>query len=216
MFSCSQVFQSAAMLGCKVLQSAAIYGCKKKIRMKSLNKDLFVTFMKIGGFTLGGGAAMIPLMEQQVVTQHQWLTHSEFMDVMAVAQATPGVFAVNMASHIGYKVGGIRSGIIASLGVVFPSLIIILLFAIIFSRFRDNRWVEAAFMGIRPAVVALLAVPVFKMGKTARVTWSNVWIPILSTALIIYGVTPALIILVAGIAGFLYGLARKDNQQSSK
>ena len=179
--------------------------------MNSLDKDLFITFMKIGGFTLGGGAAMIPLMEQQVVTRHQWLSHSEFMDVMAVAQATPGVFAVNMASHIGYKVGGIRSGIIASLGVVFPSLVIILFIAIIFSRFRDNRWVEAAFMGIRPAVVALLVVPVFKMGKTARVTWSNVWIPILSTALIVYGVTPALIILVAGIAGFLYGLIKKDS-----
>lgn len=184
--------------------------------MKSLDKDLFVTFMKIGGFTLGGGAAMIPLMEQQVVTRHQWLTHSEFMDIMAVSQATPGVFAVNMASHIGYKVGGIRSGIIASLGVVFPSLIIILLIAIIFSRFRDNRWVEAAFMGIRPAVVALLAVPVFKMAKTARVTWSNVWIPILSTALIVYGVTPALIILVAGIAGFFYGIIKKDKEQEMK
>lgn len=172
--------------------------------------------MKIGGFTLGGGAAMIPLMEQQVVTRHQWLSHSEFMDIMAVSQATPGVFAVNMASHIGYKVGGIRSGIIASLGVVFPSLIIILLIAIIFSRFRDNRWVEAAFMGIRPAVVALLAVPVFKMGKTARVTWSNVWIPIVSTALIVYGVTPALIILVAGIAGFFYGIIKKDKEQEMK
>ena len=184
--------------------------------MQSLNKDLFVTFMKIGGFTLGGGAAMIPLMEQQVVTRHQWLSHSEFMDIMAVSQATPGVFAVNMASHIGYKVGGIRSGIIASLGVVFPSLIIILLIAIIFSRFRDNRWVEAAFMGIRPAVVALLAVPVFKMGKTARVTWSNVWIPIVSTALIVYGVTPALIILVAGIAGFFYGIIKKDKEEEMK
>ena len=184
--------------------------------MQSLNKDLFVTFMKIGGFTLGGGAAMIPLMEQQVVTRHQWLSHSEFMDIMAVSQATPGVFAVNMASHIGYKVGGIRSGIIASLGVVFPSLIIILLIAIIFSRFRDNRWVEAAFMGIRPAVVALLVVPVFKMGKTARVTWSNVWIPIVSTALIVYGVTPALIILVAGIAGFFYGIIKKDKEQEMK
>ncbi len=184
--------------------------------MQSLNKDLFITFMKIGGFTLGGGAAMIPLMEQQVVTRHQWLSHSEFMDIMAVSQATPGVFAVNMASHIGYKVGGIRSGIIASLGVVFPSLIIILLIAIIFSRFRDNRWVEAAFMGIRPAVVALLAVPVFKMGKTARVTWSNVWIPIVSTALIVYGVTPALIILVAGIAGFFYGIIKKDKEQEMK
>ena len=172
--------------------------------------------MKLGGFTLGGGAAMIPLMEQQVVTRHQWLSHSEFMDIMAVSQATPGVFAVNMASHIGYKVGGIRSGIIASLGVVFPSLIIILLIAIIFSRFRDNRWVEAAFMGIRPAVVALLAVPVFKMGKTARVTWSNVWIPIVSTALIVYGVTPALIILVAGIAGFFYGIIKKDKEQEMK
>lgn len=184
--------------------------------MQSLNKDLFITFMKIGGFTLGGGAAMIPLMEQQVVTRHQWLSHSEFMDIMAVSQATPGVFAVNMASHIGYKVGGIRSGIIASLGVVFPSLIIILLIAIIFSRFRDNRWVEAAFMGIRPAVVALLAVPVFKMAKTARVTWSNVWIPIVSTALIVYGVTPALIILVAGIAGFFYGIIKKDKEQEMK
>ncbi len=184
--------------------------------MKSLDKDLFVTFMKIGGFTLGGGAAMIPLMEQQVVTRHQWLTHSEFMDVMAVSQATPGVFAVNMASHIGYKVGGIRSGIIASLGVIFPSLVIILIIAIIFSRFRDNHWVEAAFKGIRPAVVALLAVPVFKMAKTAKVTWSNVWIPFLSTALIIFGVTPALIILAAGVAGFLYGLTRDDKQTSAK
>ena len=180
--------------------------------MQSFNKDLLITFMKIGGFTLGGGAAMIPLMEQQVVTQHKWLSHAEFMDVMAVSQATPGVFAVNMASHIGYKVGGIRSGIIASLGVVFPSLVIILLIAIIFSRFRDNRWVEAAFMGIRPAVVALLVVPVFKMGKTARITWSNVWIPILSTALIVYGITPALIILVAGIAGFIYGIVKKDKE----
>ncbi len=183
--------------------------------MKSLDKDLFVTFMKIGGFTLGGGAAMIPLMEQQVVSKHQWLSHSEFMDIMAVSQATPGVFAVNMASHIGYKVGGIRSGIIASLGVVFPSLVIILLIAIIFARFRGNHWVEAAFMGIRPAVVALLAVPVFKMGKTARITWSNVWIPILSTALIVYGVTPALIILVAGIAGFFYGLIKTDKKATS-
>ncbi len=155
-------------------------------------------------------------MEQQVVTKHQWLSHEDFMDITAVAQATPGVFAVNMASHIGYKVGGIRSGIIASLGVVFPSLVIILLIAIIFSRFRNNPWVEAAFMGIRPAVVALLIVPVFKMAKTARITWSNVWIPIVSTALIVYGITPALIILVAGIAGFIYGAIKKDEQQELK
>lgn len=159
---------------------------------------------------------MIPLMEEQIVQRHQWLSHTEFMDIMAVSQATPGVFAVNMASHIGYKVGGVKSGIWASLGVVFPSLVIILLIAIIFSQFRDNRWVEAAFMGMRPAVVALLAVPVFKMGRTARITWSNVWIPILSTALILYGITPALIVLTCGIAGFLYGLYRKDKKQDNE
>lgn len=183
--------------------------------MTKTDKELYLTFMKIGGFTLGGGPAMIPVMEQEVVRHHQWISHEEFLDIVAVSQATPGILAVDMASHIGYKMGGIRSGMWAALGVVTPSLIIILLIAIIFSQFRDNRWVEAMFKGIRPAVVALLAVPVFSMARSAKITWRNCWIPILSTLLIWRcGISPALIILIAGTCGFIYGKYKKKHPEA--
>lgn len=177
-----------------------------------MNKELYITFLKIGGFTLGGGPAMVPMMEQEIVNRKKWLDKEEFLDILAVSQATPGIFAVDMASHIGYKLGGVRSGIYAALGVVTPSLVIILLIAIIFSRFRDNPWVEAAFMGIRPAVVALLAVPGFSMAKSAKINRRNCWIPILSTLLIwLCGISPAIIILIAGTSGFLYGKWLKNH-----
>lgn len=166
--------------------------------------------MKIGGFTLGGGPAMVPMMEKEVVEKHQWLTKEEFLDIYAVSQATPGIFAVDMASHIGYKIGGIKSGIWASLGVVMPSIIIILAIAIVFSQFKDNPWVEAFFKGVRPAVVALLAVPIFSMAKSAKITWRNAWIPLLSTILIwLCGISPAFIILIAGLGGYLWGKLKK-------
>ena len=175
------------------------------------NAQLFVSFMKIGGFTIGGGMAMVPLMEAEIVDRQGWLTKEEFLDIFAVAQATPGIFAVNMASHIGYKVSGLRGGIIASLGNILPSLLIILLVAFFFRTFRDNRWVEAAFRGLRPAVVALIALPVFTMMKSARISWSNCWIPIVATALIWWlGVSPVWIILVAGLGGFVYGKVKKS------
>lgn len=175
------------------------------------NAQLFVSFMKIGGFTIGGGMAMVPLMEAEIVDRQGWLTKEEFLDIFAVAQATPGIFAVNMASHIGYKVSGLRGGIIASLGNILPSLVIILLVAFFFRTFRDNRWVEAAFRGLRPAVVALIALPVFTMMKSARISWSNCWIPIVATALIWgLGVSPVWIILVAGLGGFVYGKVKKS------
>ncbi len=178
-----------------------------------MNKELFLTFLKIGGFTLGGGAAMVPMMEKEIVLKHQWLSKEEFLDIYAVSQATPGIFAVDMASHIGYKMGGVKSGIIAALGVVVPSIVIILAIAIVFSQFKDNPWVEAFFKGVRPAVVALLAVPIFSMARSARITWTNCWIPIASTLLIwLCGVSPAWIILIAGLGGFLYGLYLNKKQ----
>lgn len=149
---------------------------------------------------------MVPMMEREVVDRHHWLSKEEFLDVLAVSQVTPGIFAVDMASHIGYKCKGTKAGIIASLGVVTPSIIIILAFAIVFSHFQDNPWVEAFFKGVRPAVAALLAVPIFSMGRSAHITWKNLWIPILSTILIwLMGVSPAWVILIAGLGGFLYG-----------
>jgi chromate transporter len=172
----------------------------------NINTQLFITFTKIGGFTIGGGMAMVPLMEAEIVDKQKWLTKEEFLDIMAVSQATPGIFAIDMASHIGYKVSGLKGAILSALGNILPSLVIILAIAFCFSRFKDNVYVEAVFKGIRPAVVALITLPVFSMAKSARLTRHNLWIPILSTVLIwLLGVSPVYIIAAAGIGGYMYG-----------
>lgn len=183
-----------------------------------MNKKLFLTFMKIGGFTIGGGMAMVPIMEAEIVTKNHWLTKEEFLDILAVSQATPGIFAVDMASHIGYKISGLKGAIISALGNIVPSLVIILLIAFFFSAFKDNVWVEAVFKGIRPAVVALIAMPVFSMAKSAKLNRYNFWIPVLSTVLIwALGVSPVWVIVYAGIGGFLYGryLKREEDKTSN-
>lgn len=183
-----------------------------------MNKKLFLTFMKIGGFTIGGGMAMVPIMEAEIVTKNHWLTKEEFLDILAVSQATPGIFAVDMASHIGYKISGLKGAIISALGNIVPSLVIILLIAFFFSAFKDNVWVEAVFKGIRPAVVALIAMPVFSMAKSAKLNRYNFWIPVLSTVLIwAFGVSPVWVIVYAGIGGFLYGryLKREEDKTSN-
>jgi len=178
-----------------------------------MNKKLFLTFMKIGGFTIGGGMAMVPIMEAEIVTKNKWLTKEEFLEILAVSQATPGIFAVDMASHIGYKVSGIKGAIISALGNILPSLVIILLIAFFFSAFKDNVWVEAIFKGIRPAVVALIALPVFSMAKSANITRKNIWIPIVSTILIwALGVSPVWIIFCSGLGGYFYGKYLQKNK----
>jgi len=168
--------------------------------------EMFITFAKIGSFTLGGGYAMVPVMQKEIVDKKGWLASDEFMDILAVAQATPGLFAMNMASHIGYKLRGAGGGIVGSLAVALPSIIAILLIAMFFQTFKDNIYVEKIFMGIRPAVVALIAAPCFTMAKTAKINRYNIWIPVVAALLICaFGVSPIWIILAAGIGGFVYG-----------
>ena len=172
--------------------------------------DLFITFCKVGAFTLGGGYAMVPIMEKEVVDKHGWLGKEEFIDLLAVAQATPGLFAMNMASHIGYKLRGVWGGIVGAMGVALPSIVAILLIAMFFQAFKGNVYVEKIFRGVRPAVVALIAAPVFTMARTARINRHNVWIPIVACVLIyLLGVSPVWIILAAGVGGFVYGKMRK-------
>lgn len=171
-----------------------------------LNGRLFSVFFKIGIGTIGGGYAMIPMMEHEVVERHGWLTRQEFLDILAVAQAAPGVFAVNMSSHIGQRLGGVRSAVVAGVGSVLPSFLIILLVAMFFRLFRENRWVEYAFRGIRPVVVALIAAPVFTMARSAELSRYTLWIPIASAGLIyLLGVSPVCVVLGAGLAGYIYG-----------
>ena len=184
-------------------------------RMNTNLMSMFITFAKIGAFTLGGGYAMVPIMEKEIVDRKQWLTHEEFMDILIVAQSTPGLFAINMASHIGNKARGVVGGIIGSLGVALPSIVAILLIAMFFRAFKENVYIEKIFMGVRPAVVALIAAPCFSMARTAKITLYNAWIPIVACILITaFGVSPIWIILVAGVLGFLWG--RIKPQDDSK
>ena len=168
--------------------------------------ESFKTFFKIGIFTLGGGYAMIPLIEEEVVNKKHWVSKDEMLDLIAIAQSCPGVFAINIAIFIGYKLKKERGAIATAAGTALPSFLIILAIAMFFSQFKDNPIVAAMFRGIRPAVVALIAVPTFNLGKRAELNKWTIWIPIVSALLIwLLGVSPIWIIITAGIGGFLYG-----------
>lgn len=149
---------------------------------------------------------MIPLMQRDVVERNGWLQQNDFIDLLAIAQSAPGVFAVNIAVFTGYRLRGVRGALAASFGCALPSVVIILLIAVFFRQFRHIEVVNNVFMGLRPVVVALIAVPVFNVARSARIGWATLWIPVLSALLIVFaGVSPIYVILVAGIAGFLYG-----------
>lgn len=170
----------------------------------------FLTCSKIGFFTLGGGYAMIPAMERDFVEKNHWVDNEEFMNVMVVAQTTPGIFSIDLASHIGYKLRGFWGGIVGALGIALPSIVCILLIAMFFHAFRDNVYIDHFFKGVRPVVVALIAAPCFKMAQSAHITLRTIWIPIACCALIaLFNVSPVLIILVAGVLGYIYGKIKK-------
>ncbi|MDY4683802.1 MAG: chromate transporter [Prevotella sp.] len=181
--------------------------------MSNIYWSTFSTFFKIGMFTLGGGYAMIPIIEEEVVNKHQWVSKEDMLDLIAIAQSCPGVFAINISIFIGYKLRKTRGALVTALGTALPSFLIILAIAIFFHQFEDNKVVAAMFRGIRPAVVALIAVPTFNLAKSAHLNRYTLWIPIVS-ALAIWrlGVSPIWIIILAGVGGYLYGLTQKNKK----
>lgn len=177
--------------------------------------EAFSTFSRIGLFTIGGGYAMIPLIEAEVVDKKKWISKEEFIDIMAIAQSIPGVFAVNMSVFIGYKLRRLKGAVAMALGTITPSFIIILSIALFFHQFEQNHVVESIFKGIRPAVVALIALPTFKLGKAAKLNRFTLWIPFVSALLIwLLGVSPIFIIICAGIGGFIYGKMQQKKKES--
>ena len=167
--------------------------------------ELFTTFFKIGTFTIGGGYAMIPLIQREVVERRRWLTDTEMLDVIALSQTMPGILAANIAALVGQRLRGTRGALTAVLGNILMPIVFILLIALFFRQFKDNPTVEAIFMGIRPAVVALIAAPVFTLARKAGVTLRTVWIPLLAALLIsLFGISPVLVILIALVLGWLY------------
>ena len=171
--------------------------------------QIFFTFSKIGAFTIGGGYAMIPLIQREVVEKKQWISESDFIDIIAVSQTVPGILAVNVAIFSGHKLKGNAGSIVATLGSILPSFLIILTIAMFFRQFGDNVWVQKMFKAIRPAVVALIAVPVFTTAKTVGINIKTIIIPIASALLIWYwGVSPIYIVLAAGLGGLIFGKLR--------
>ena len=176
--------------------------------------ESFKTFTRIGMFTIGGGYAMLPLIEADVVDKKQWIGKEEFVDLVAIAQSCPGILAVNISIFLGYKLKGVSGSIVCTLGTVLPSFLIILLIALFFQTFRENETVQSIFLGIRPAVVALIAAPTFKMAKSAKIGWTNIWIPVISALLIWQmAASPVYIIILAGLFGFLYGKLVEQNEK---
>ena len=172
--------------------------------------QLFLTYFKIGTFTLGGGYAMLPLIQREIVERKHWISEEEFVNMIALAQAAPGLIAVNSAIFIGWRCGGWKGVLGAVLGAVLPSFVIILTIAMIFSEWKNYPAVEAIFKGIRPAVVALIVAPLMGMAKREIVskkaaknsepqTINNAWFLLVSlvAALLIWlvGVNPVWVIL---------------------
>lgn len=180
--------------------------------------EAFTTFFRIGLFTIGGGYAMIPLIENEVVDRKRWIKKEDFLDLLALAQTAPGIFAVNIAIFIGYKLRKFQGAFVMTLGTILPSFLIILAIALFFRQFQHLEIVEKIFRGIRPGVVALIAAPTFKMAKTARINIYNIWIPIVSALMIwLLGISPVYIIILSGIGGYIYGkYFCKDNNIDKK
>lgn len=165
--------------------------------------QLFTTFFKIGAFTIGGGYAMLSMVEKAVVDKKRWIPSDEFWDMIAIVQSLPGVFAVNTALYVGHKIDGVKGAIAAMLGAIIPSITIILLLATVFREYRDLPVVERIFKGIRPCVVALILAPSLRMIKSAKVNWKTIIIPITTVFLIWWCKVSPAIVIIAAIAGSL-------------
>lgn len=173
---------------------------------QNIYKEIFKTFFKIGAVTFGGGYAMIPIITTEVVERHKWISQEELLNLIAIAQSCPGVFAINISTFIGYKLRKRKGAVCCALATALPSFLVILAIAMFFHQFQDNKVIAAMFRGIRPAVVALIAVPTFNLAKSAKINLSNCWIPIMGALLIwLFGVNPIIVILLAGLGGYVYG-----------
>lgn len=174
--------------------------------------QLFWSFFKIGLFTLGGGYAMIPLIEQEVVGRRHWISSEEFSEALTLAQSAPGPISVNSAVFVGYKMRGLKGVLMTVLGTVLPSFAVILIIAMFFSDIRDNEVVERIFSGLRPAVVALIAVPVVNMLRQKNFEWNITLVAAIAAVAVSWlKISPVLVIIVAGIGGIVYYLLRKKH-----
>ena len=170
--------------------------------------DLFLTFLRIGAFTIGGGYAMLPLIQKETVEKKQWVGEEEFAEIIGLSQTAPGAIAINSSIYLGYRVAAVPGAIFAVSGMVVPSLVIILTIAVFFEQFNTIPAVKAIFNGVRPAVMGLILAALFKIGKSVlkNLTSFIIFVAMLLIGAIssIFNLHPVLIILIAALAGILF------------
>ena len=171
---------------------------KKKVSLW----QIFAVFAKIGAFTIGGGYAMIPIIQDEMA-RRGWISEDELPDIVALSQSAPGVMAVNISIFAGYRLRGIKGSLAATLGSITPSFCIILAIAMLFTSFKDNPWVVKAFKGIRPVVIALIAVPMLNMAKKCCKAWWAWALAVAALVLVAFlNVSPIYILLVVIVVFF--------------
>ena len=178
--------------------------------MHNIYIRLFCAFFKIGAFTFGGGWAMISIIEREIVDKNGWIAREDFLDLLAVAQSLPGILAVNIATTIGDSLRGWRGSAVAAIGTILPSFLIILAIAVFLTpdMIKNNHTVSAIFMGIRPAVVALIIAPVISAAKAARLNRITIGIPVVTALMISLNLgwvsNPILYILLGAAGGLVW------------
>lgn len=180
---------------------------------RSRSWELFITYLKIGTFTFGGGYAMIPMIQREIVEKKQWISKEELMDMIAIAETTPGPIAVNVATFVGYKTAGKRGAVSSTLGVVLPSFLIIMALAVVYRLFIDNPYVQNAFWGIRIGVLALIAKAVITMYHQCPKSIFGYVVGFAALAAVTFtSVSVLVVILAAAIGGIIYRACRKEDK----
>ena len=177
---------------------------------------LFVTFFKTGLFTFGGGYAMISILEEELVTNKKWITTQDMLDMLVIAESTPGVIAVNTATSVGFKLRGVLGAIVATLGVVLPSFLIITALTFVINEFSSNPWYQAAFTGIQACVTILIINAFVKLAKQLEKSWFSIVLLLASFAVAVFTDFDVIfIILIGGVLGIVYTLI-VDHIESKK
>ncbi len=193
---------------------------KKKESRFRLLCSLFISFAKIGVMTFGGGLAMLPMLERELVENRKWVTNEEILDYYAVGQCTPGIIAVNTATFVGYKQSKVLGAVFATLGMVFPSLVIIAVIAAVLSNFADIPAVQHAFAGIRIAVCALITAAVVKLAKSNVRNLAQILIAVAAFVVIaVFGASPVVVVIGSAVAGLVlgkFGVIDKKNKEEKK
>ena len=168
--------------------------------------DLFRAFFTIGALTFGGGYAMLPMLEREIVSKHKWATSEELLNYFAIGQCTPGVIAVNTATFVGHKIQGVVGGIVATLGVVAPSIVIITIIALVLENFMDILWVQHAFAGIRVAVCALITASVVKLFKSnVKKNWHITLAVAAFVVVALLKLSPVYVVVGCAVLSFIFG-----------